>query len=162
MITIQDKILTVQKPFNFNYQFYTLILQNTITKEITQFTMSDIDSNSMYIHFNVDNLNLINGEYFLLLLSNNNREEINIVTAEIFNENFNKPLDINNEEFYYLVYDGLYISNGDIYLGINKVNNTGGNTEAVQILTKELLKFGDYNAKIKEYNNTKKYITYNG
>lgn len=155
MITIENNILTIQKPFNFNYQFYTLILQNTITKEITQFTMSDIDSNNMYIHFNIGNLNLINGEYFLLLLSNNNREEINIVTAEIFNDNFNI---INNEEFYYLVYDGLYITNGDIYLGINKVNNT----EAVQILTKELLKFGDYNAKIKEYNNTKKYITYNG
>lgn len=160
MITIKDNILTIQKPFKFDYQYYTIILQNTITKEITQFTMSDVGSNNMYVHFDIGELNLIDGEYFLLLLSNDKKEKINVVTAEIFNKDFNAPQEI--EEFYYLVYDTQYIINGDVYLGYNKIKYVGGNTDAVQILTKELFKMGDYTTKIKEYNNTKKYLTYNG
>lgn len=155
MITIENNILTIQKPFNFDFDFYTLIFQNTVTKEIKQITLSDNGTNNMYVHFNVENLNLINGEYFLLLLSNDTKENINVVTTEIFNDNLKKSLIENDEVFYYLVYDNQYIINGDIYLGTTKNKN-------IKILTKELLKFGDYKPQIKNYNNTKKYISYNG
>lgn len=180
MILVKNKgktaTITVQKPFDFNAEHYTILLQNTVTKEINQYTTEDLFYNKLYWSFQISTEDLINGEYYVLLLSNplqlhlelsyNNINNIkedervksilknqdNIITNDMFilvNETEDCPTML------FLMNEGAIITNGDILIA---------NTENsyIKVLTKELLKFGDYCNPKQQYNNEQKYLTYNG
>ena len=147
MINIKDNNIVIQKPFNIIGSNYTLLLQNTVTKDINIYNVTD-ESENLYFHFKIDNLNLINGEYYLLLISNENHLPLEVITNDINSAKL--------ESVYLLLCKDKLIINKDIQI-ITTLKNA-----AVEIVTKELCKVGDYTTIKKEYNNKKSFITYNG
>lgn len=152
MIVVQNKNATnivVQKPYDIDVGYYTIILQNTITKEITHFTVEDNYSNKMYIHLTLDFSNLVDGEYYMLLVSNPNRLTINITNNYIN--------DIKTMQMYVtLTNDGIILKNGEDILATTM-------EMGIDIITQELIKLGSYTPNNQQYKSTEnKYITYNG
>lgn len=147
MINIKDNNITIQKPFDVIGNNFTLLFQNTTTKEITIYNVSD-SSENLYFHFEVDNFNLINGEYYLLVLLNNNHAPIEVLTNDINS--------VKQESVYLLLCKDNLIVNKDIQIITTKYNKD------VEVVTRELCKVGDYTTPKMEYNNKKSYITYNG
>lgn len=147
MINIKDNNIVIQKPFNIIGNNFTLLLQNTVTKEITIYNVTDFSEN-LYFHFEIDNLNLINGEYYLLLISNENHLPLEVITNDINSAKL--------ESVYLLLCKDMLIINKDVQV-ITTLKNAD-----VTVVTRELCKVGDYNTTKTEYNNKKTFITYNG
>ena len=153
MILLEDKTKTeivIQKPFEYKTDYYTILLQNTVTKVVYQFLVEDEFDNKLFYHFNADLSNLMDGEYYLILVPNPYRTEIEITT------NLKKYEGYDSAVVLYLANKGDLIINGNAYLV------TSANVRNEIIITKELVRIGDYESPSKQYNNQTKYVTYNG
>lgn len=153
MILLEDKTKTeivIQKPFEYKTDYYTILLQNTVTKVVYQFLVEDEFDNKLFYHFNADFSNLMDGEYYLILVPNPYRTEIEITT------NLKKYEGYDSAVVLYLANKGDLIINGNAYLV------TSANVRNEIIITKELVRIGDYGSPSKQYNNPTKYVTYNG
>jgi hypothetical protein len=180
MILIKDNgkttAISIQKPFDFSSSYYTILLQNTVTKEIHQYTTEDLYYNKLYWNFQLNTDDLITGEYYVLLLANpqqlhlelsynniNNIKEDERIKRILKNKGdviTNDMFILVNEEtenptLLFLMNKGQVITNGDIYIANTEESN-------IKILTKELLKVGEYKTPTTQYNKEKKFITYNG
>ena len=180
MILIKDNgnstAISIQKPFDFNSTYYTILLQNTVTKEIYQYNVKDVFYNKLYWNFELNADDLITGEYYVLLLANplqlhlelsynniNDIKEDERVKRIVKNKDAiiqNNMFILVNEEdgnptLLFLMNKGEAITNGDIYIANTEESN-------IKILTKELLKVGEYHNPTTQYNKEKKFITYNG
>lgn len=180
MIFIKDKnknnVIQIQKPFNIESEYYTILMQNTVTKEIYQFTVKDNTRwNKMYYTFEINPISLTDGEYYVLLLANpmeliinveynniNNIKEDERIKEILKNNNnilTNDMFILINEEnpttLIFLMNKGAIITNGDIYIANSQHNG-------IKIITKELMKVGTYEKPSTQYNNQTKYKTYNG
>lgn len=154
MILIENKkginVILIQKPSNVESSNFTILLQNTITKDIYQYYVKNLSSIfSIYYQFEVEFENLIDGEYKLILINNPNHINIEVV------EN---TLNIKETEVgtvYFICNKNDYLTNGELYITLTKNND-------VEIITKELVKIGDYVNPNTQYNKDTKFITYNG
>lgn len=148
MINIKDNNITIQKPFDVLGNKFSLLFQNTTTKEINIYDVTD-DSENLYFHFEMDDFNLMDGEYYLLVLANNNHTPI-----EVLSNNINNYVYQPSVTYLILCGDSLII-NKDVQIVTTSDND-------VTVITRELCKVGDYNTTKTEYNNKKSFITYNG
>jgi hypothetical protein len=176
MILINDdiEVISIQKPFEYNPEHFTLLLQNTVTKKIYQYIVEDTFENKLYWNFKINTDDLITGEYYTLLLANplQLHLEINYVTDIKEDERVKRALknkdsvirnnmfilvneENGNQSLLFLMNKGEAITNGSIYIA---------NTEDsdIKIMTKELTRIGGYESPSKQYNNPTKFVTYNG
>lgn len=148
MIILQDNKLTIQNPLNNTFEGnFTIILQNTVTREVFQYNVENTRNNPLYYHFEID-VNLNDGEYFLLLVHNPSFAEID-VTSDISNIQDKKM------GFEAIANDDTVILNGGYYIGFEYEAN-------ITIVTRELLRIGEYENKTTQYNKNNKYVTYKG
>lgn len=138
--------ITVQLPQITDVTNYTILLQNTVTKDIHKFDVEG-ENDVIYRHFDINTSNLIDGEYYLVLIANPYNSVIE-VTNDI------KNYEVNNV-VYYLVNDGDYITDGNLYVGIS-------GDPGVSICTRELVRKGEFENKATQYNKNNKYVTYKG
>ena len=138
--------ITVQLPQITDVTNYTILLQNTVTKDIHRFDVEG-EYDVIYRHFDINTSNLIDGEYYLVLIANPYNSVIE-VTNDI------KNYEVNNV-VYYLVNHGDYITDGNLYVGIS-------GDPGVSICTRELVRKGEFENKATQYNKNNKYVTYKG
>lgn len=148
MIILQDNKLTIQNPLINTFEGnFTIILQNTVTREVFQYNVENIHKNPLYYHFEID-VNLNDGEYFLLLVHNPSFAEID-VTSDITNIQDKKM------GFEAIANDDTVILNRGYYIGFGYEAN-------IKIVTRELLRIGEYENKTTQYDKNNKYVTYKG
>lgn len=148
MIILQDNKLTIQNPLNNTFEGnFTIILQNTVTREVFQYNVENIHKNPLYYHFDVD-VNLADGEYFLLLVHNPSFAEID-VTSDISNIQDKKM------GFVAIANDDTVILNKGYYIGF-------GYEADIKIVTRELLRIGEFENKTTQYDKNNKYVIYKG
>lgn len=156
MILIKDTSkltsIKVQKPFSIDVYKCTILLQNTVTKEIHQFNVYNSDNDSLFFKFEFDSSALINGEYYMVLISNPSFAPIEVKINDF------DDVKIQEGIIYFLVNKGDYITNGELYLTISPKTEY----EEIKKITVDLLRVGDYKNPNQQYNNEKKFITYNG
>ena len=140
------KISIIKDGFDYEYKWYSIMLQNTVTKEITTYNVED-KGNEFYFKFNVD-INLGNGEYYMLLFENPSQLP--------FYADTNAPKDI--DYIRYLVNDNQTIMSGDFYL----VFSTSDKLGEINFIKSEMLRIGEYKSKSTAYNKEQKYVQYNG
>lgn len=140
------KISIIKDGFDYEYKWYSIMLQNTVTKEITTYNVED-KGNEFYFKFNVD-INLENGEYYMLLFENPSQLP--------FYADTNAPKDI--DYIRYLVNDNQTIMSGDFYL----VFSTSDKLGEINFIKSEMLRIGEYKSKSTAYNKEQKYYQYNG
>lgn len=141
-------IKLVKNSFNF-VENYSIILQNTLTKKYVIFEQCENISpeSSLYLEFSLNLEGFENGEYELIVFENPDRLE--------FVSSSNAPKKIETSFIRFLVKDGEFIKNGDYFLVVseNKENT-------LQYIATEMMRIGDYNTNIKQYNKNQQYITY--
>lgn len=158
MILIKEKgnsDITIQKPYEFSSSLFSILLQNTVTKEVYQFNVEDKNvDNKLFFNFEFDSSDLIDGEYYMVLISNPSFAPIEVKVNDI------DDVKIQEQEgmIYFLVNKGDYITNGELYLTISPKTEY----EEIKKITIDLLRVGDYKNPNQQYNNEQKYITYNG
>ena len=140
------KISIIKDGFDYEYKWYSIMLQNTVTKEITTYNVED-KGNKFYFKFNVD-INLENGEYYMLLFENPSQLP--------FYADTNAPKDI--DYIRYLVNDNQTIMSGEFYL----VFSTSDKLGEINFIKSEMLRVGEYKSKSTAYNKEQKYVQYNG
>lgn len=140
------KISIIKDGFDYEYKWYSIMLQNTVTKEITTYNVED-KGNEFYFKFNVD-INLENGEYYMLLFENPSQLP--------FYADTNAPKDI--DYIRYLVNDNQTIMSGEFYL----VFSTSDKLGEINFIKSEMLRVGEYKSKSTAYNKEQKYVQYNG
>lgn len=148
MIQLQDNQITIQNPLTNTFEGnFTIILQNTVTREVFQCNAEITHKNPLYYHFEID-VNLNDGEYFLLLVHNPSFAPIEI-TSDISNIQDKKM------GFEAIANDDTVILNKGYYIGFAYDVN-------IQIVTRELLRKGEFENKATQYNKNNKYVVYKG
>lgn len=129
-----------------NCIWYSIVLQNTLTKEITMYIAEDI-GNEFYHKFNID-IDVEDGEYYTLLFENPNK--LNFYTPA------NAPKDIDYIEF--LVNEDQLIMNGKYYLVFSGGEKSLDN---IKFLHSDMFRMGEYTRKTTQYQKEQQYIQYN-
>lgn len=153
MILVKNKeeinSIIFQKPFEISSPYYSILLQNVVTKQVFQLNVKETYSDSLYFHFEVDLTEYDDGEYYVLLLSNPFEIAIEVTSHNIddIKEKQDRVLIIANSD--------IPIKDGILFIGNEQNDN-------VVKITTELLRIGEYETSTVKYNNEKKYIQYNG
>lgn len=128
-----------------NTVWYSVMLQNTLTKDITTYIAEDI-GNEFYHKFYID-IQLEDGEYYVVLFENPNK--LNFYAPA------NAPKEIDYIQF--IANDDNVIMNGKYYLvfGVDK------QLEEVKFVSSEMLRMGSYQRKTTQYQKEQQYIQYN-
>lgn len=128
-----------------NTKWYSVMLQNTLTKEITTYISEDI-GNEMFLRFRI-NINIDDGEYYVIVFEN--PQKLNFYAPA------NAPKEIDYIQF--LANDDQVIMNGKYYLvfGVDKT------LEEVKFKCSELLRMGEYKRNNTQYQKESQYIQYN-
>lgn len=152
MIIVKDNsnettISMVRNTMTYCRQF-SLVMQNTITKEIAVFTAED-NGNDLYMKFNLKLSNLENGEYYVLLFENPEGLPFEVST--------NNPKKMNFTHIRYLANNDMLIMNGEFYLVLS-----GSAEQEIHYIQTELLRIGEYKNPSTQYNKEQTYKTYKG
>ena len=126
---------------------YTLLLQNTLTKEITSFKVDDI-GNKMYHRFYLD-IDLEDGEYYVLLFENPNKID--------FYAEANAPK--NTDYISFLAADDGLITNGEYFLVFGTEEEED---KELKYIKSEIMRIGEYKRKNTQYSKEQQYVQYNG
>lgn len=126
---------------------YSIMVQNTITKHITTYTVED-KGNKLYHKFDVD-IQLESGEYYVLLFRNTQKLR--------FYAPANAPKDIDYVRF--LVNDDNLVMNGKFYLVLGTPDEP--KEEEIHYLKSELMRVGEYKRNVTQYQREQQYIQYN-
>lgn len=159
MIIIKDKSkqssVHIVKTYSDGYSGnYSIVLQNTLTKQITIFqTLEDI-GNPLYHMFTIDVSSLEDGEYYLQLLKNKHNYPI------VTNPNNITNIGFEQDAYIYIMNGNDYITNESFYLVLP--DSTNKKTIKQDVLSSELLRIGEYTSPTSQYNSEKKYLQYNG
>lgn len=150
MIIVEKKgynIITFHKEYKPTTQNYSILLQNTLTKEITTYHCTDI-GNDFYFKFRVD-VQVDKGEYYVLLFEN--PDSLNFYSPA------NEPKEIDYIRF--LADDDKLIMSGKFYLVFGTSEQLGGE---IKYLKSDLLRMGKYERSNPQYQKEQKYVQYNG
>lgn len=130
---------------------YSIVVQNTLTKEMHTYTSNVDIGNALYHKFNVDLTQLEDGEYYMVLLEN--PDNLPIIT------NPNNPQKVVGEtiEYIYLTNAGDFITNAGFYLVIQGKERV---EKELKPVCTELMRIGEYKSPKTQYNSTKQYIQY--
>lgn len=127
---------------------YSLLFQNTLTKDIYTYVYNEDIGNALYHKFEVDLTQLDTGEYYMMLFQNPDELE--------FYSNHNKPSDITTSYIIYMTNDGNYLVNNGDFLVIR-----GGVEENTMVpVCTELMRIGEYKNPSTQYKKEQKYIQY--
>lgn len=129
---------------------YSIVLQNTLTKEIHTYVSNDDIGNTLYHKFSVDLTQLDSGEYYMVLLENPQNVEINT------NPNNPKKASGQVTSYIYVTLNGDYITNADFFI----VNGSTKVERELKPVCTELMRVGEYKSPKTQYNSTKQYIQY--
>ena len=154
MIIIKNKLeneITFIRDYGDYNGNYSIVLQNTLTKEIHTYVSNDDIGNTLYHKFSVDLTQLEDGEYYMVLLEN--PDNLPIIT------NPNNPQKVVGEtiEYIYLTNAGDFITNAGFYLVIQGEEMV---EKELKLVCTELLRIGEYKSPKQQYNSTKQYIQY--
>jgi hypothetical protein len=127
---------------------YTLILQNSVTKEIFSYNLVDNTPDSIYYEFNIELQDMIDGEYEYLLIENPARLPISSNYNNVFDSEMEDPVIIVNLE-------GKPLTAGAEILIADR-----GEVRRIDVLTFGLMRIGDYKSSKVTYNKQNKYVTY--
>lgn len=127
---------------------YTLILQNSVTKEIFSYNLVDNTPTSIYYEFNIELQDMIDGEYEYLLIENPAKLPISSNYNNVFGAEMEDPVIIVN-------LDGKPLTAGAEIL-ISEM----GEVRPIDVITFGLMRIGDYKSSKVTYNKQNKYITY--
>lgn len=151
MIIVKEKgmnTLAFQRNGEYITGNYSIMVQNTVTKEITTYTATD-NGNPFYYKFDID-IQLEVGEYYVILFQNPDKLR--------FYAPANAPKDIDYVRF--LVNDGDLVMNGKFYLVLGTPDEP--KEEEITYLKTELMRVGDYKRPTTQYQKEQQYIQYNG
>lgn len=140
--------LAFQRDGEYTTGNYSIMVQNTVTKEITTYTATD-KGNPFYYKFDID-IQLEVGEYYVILFQNPDKLR--------FYAPANAPKDIDYVRF--LVSDGDLVMNGKFYLVLGTPDEP--KEEEITYLKTELMRVGDYKKPTTQYQKEQQYIQYNG
>lgn len=141
-----QKVCLIKDGFTYDSKWYSLMVQNTLTKEITTYNVENV-GNELYFKFNVD-IDLECGEYYMLLFENPDQLP--------FYPDTNSPKEI--DYIRYLVNDNQTIMSGEFYL----VFSTSDKLGEINFIKSEMMRIGEYKSKSTQYNKEQKYVQYNG
>lgn len=127
---------------------YTLILQNSVTKEIFSYNLVDNTPDSIYYEFNIELQDMIDGEYEYLLIENPARLPISSNYNNVFDTEMEDPVIIVNLE------------GKPLTAGAEILISDRGEVRRIDVLTFGLMRIGDYKSSKVTYNKQNKYVTY--
>lgn len=127
---------------------YTLILQNSVTKEIFSYNLVDNTPDSIYYEFNIELQDMIDGEYEYLLIENPDKLKVVSNFNNVFESELADPV---------IMVD---LSCGTLTAGAKIVITEMGETHPLNVLTFGLMRIGDYKSSKVTYNKQNKYVTY--
>ena len=153
MIQIKDKfkentINLVKDSNNYNGN-YSIIFQNTLTKNIEIYLELEDTGNKMFYTFeNIGFNSMDDGEYYLVLIENPDKLKLII---DRFQPNKIKTAE---EEYIYLTLNGGYITNASFFIVNGLVENE------ITPVCSELVSVGEYEKNKTSYKANKQYLTY--
>lgn len=152
MIQIKDKVaentINLVKDSNNYSGNYSILFQNTLTKNIEIYLELENTGNKMFYTFeNIGFNSMDDGEYYLVLIENPDKLRLII---DRFQPNKIKT----EEEYIYLTLNGDYITNASFFI----VNGMAENQ--ITPVCSELLCVGEYEKNKTSYKTTKQYLTY--
>lgn len=127
---------------------YSLILQNSVTKEIFSYNLVDNTPDSIYYEFNIELQDMIDGEYEYLLIENPARLPISSNYNNVFDSEMEDPVIIVNLE------------GKPLTAGAEILISDRGEVRRIDVLTFGLMRIGDYKSSKVTYNKQNKYVTY--
>ena len=127
---------------------YSIIMQNTLTKEITLFQELKDTGNKLFYEFVLSFKDVECGEYYLVLIENPDKLKLII---DRFQPNKIKTAE---EEYLYITLNGDYITNASFFIVNGLVENQ------ITPVCSELVSVGEYTSPKQQYNNEKKYYQY--
>jgi hypothetical protein len=152
MIQIKDKFtentINLVKDSNDYSGNYSILFQNTLTKNIEIYLQLEDTGNKMFYTFeNIGFNSMDDGEYYLVLIENPN--QLRLITDRL------QPNKIKAEEEYiYVTFNGDYITNASFFI----VN--GGVENQITPVCSQLLCVGEYEKNKTSYKANKQYLTY--
>lgn len=153
MIQIKDKFkentINLVKDSNNYSGNYSIIFQNTLTKNIEIYLELEDTGNKMFYTFeNIGFNSMDDGEYYLVLIENPDKLKLII---DRFQPNKIKTAE---EEYIYLTLNGDYITNASFFIVNGLVENE------ITPVCSELLCVGEYEKNKTSYKANKQYLTY--
>lgn len=127
---------------------YTLILQNSVTKEIFSYNLVDNTPDSIYYEFNIELQDMIDGEYEYLLIENPDKLKVVSNFNNVFESQLADPVIM------------IDLSFGTLTAGAKIMITEMGETHPLNVLTFGLMRIGDYKSSKVTYNKQNKYVTY--
>lgn len=149
MIIVKDKTqestITFVSPMSLKLDRYTILLQNTTTKEVMTFDVLD-EGNGIYMKFKMDLSPLNDGEYVAMVFENSNWTPFEIYTNDLE--------ETNREVIYYLSDGTTLLKEGDFFLVTSQ-------REYITPLKTDVLRIGEYKRNTTTYRNEQTFIQYN-
>lgn len=127
---------------------YTLILQNSVTKEIFFYNLVDNTPDSIYYEFNIELQDMIDGEYEYLLIENPDKLKVVSNFNNVFRSELADPV---------IMVD---LNCGTLTAGAKIMIVEMGETYPLNVLTFGLMRIGDYKSSKVTYNKENKYTVY--
>lgn len=141
----QESKLTFISPIVYKIDKYTILLQNTLTKEVTTTNVTD-NGDAIYIKFSMDLSEYADGEYLAMIFENTDGMPFEIYAND---------LDSINRNVIYYLSDGSTLLTEDSFFLVNEQR------EYVRPLKTDILRIGDYKRNTTTYRNEQTYIQYN-
>lgn len=149
MIIVKDKTqestITFVSPMSLKLDKYTILLQNTTTKEVMTFNVLD-EGNGIYMKFKMDLSPLNDGEYVAMVFENSNWTPFEIYANDL--------KETNREVIYYLSDGTTLLKEGDFFLVTSQ-------REYITPLKTDVLRIGEYKRNTTTYMNEQTFIQYN-
>lgn len=149
MIIVKDKTqestITFVSPMSLKLDKYTILLQNTTTKEVMTFNVLD-EGNGIYMKFKMDLSPLNDGEYVAMVFENSNWTPFEIYANDL--------KETNREVIYYLSDGTTILKEGDFFL-------VSSQREYITPLKTDILRIGEYKRNTTTYRNEQTFIQYN-
>lgn len=149
MIIVKDKTqestITFVSPMSLKLDKYTILLQNTTTKEVMTFNVLD-EGNGIYMKFKMDLSPLNDGEYVAMVFENSNWTPFEIYANDL--------KETNREVIYYLSDGTTLLKEGDFFL-------VASQREYITPLKTDVLRIGEYKRNTTTYRNEQTFIQYN-
>lgn len=149
MIIVKDKTqestITFVSPMSLKLDKYTVLLQNTTTKEVMTFDVLD-EGNGIYMKFKMDLSPLNDGEYVAMVFENSNWTPFEIYANDL--------KESNREVIYYLSDGTTLLKEGDFFLVTSQ-------REYITPLKTDVLRIGEYKRNTTTYRNEQTFIQYN-
>lgn len=149
MIIVKDKTqestITFVSPMSLKLDRYTVLLQNTTTKEVMTFNVLD-EGNGIYMKFKMDLSPLNDGEYIAMVFENSNWTPFEVYANDL--------KETNREMIYYLSDGTTLLKEGDFFLVTSQ-------REYITPLKTDILRIGEYKRNTTTYINEQTFIQYN-